>query len=74
MTLPSEEHRWRNLAAMREPMRSSMGRVKCEQLMEKKPEEGVLLFFRKIPFQKQVMHDTVFCSALREPDSISCIG
>jgi len=55
-------------------MRSSMGRVKCEQLMEKKPEEGVLLFFRKIPFQKQVMHDTVFCSALREPDSISCIG
>ena len=29
-----------------------MGRVKHEQLMEKKPEEGVLLFFRKIPFQK----------------------
>ena len=50
------------------------GCVKCEQLMEEKPEEGVLLFFHKIPFQKQVMHEIVLCSALREPDNLSCIG
>lgn len=40
-----------------ELMRSSKECVKCEQLMEKKPEKGVLLFFHKTPFQKQVMHD-----------------
>lgn len=59
---------------MREPVRSSMGCAKCEPSVGKKPQEGVLLFFLKIPFRKQGMHAIAFCSALREPDDISCVG